>query len=57
MTNTLDLSCISSISGPYHLSVVLSEGSLRLHSTDPSDELPGILCEKGKKSSNNVFYF
>ena len=49
MTNALDLSCIS---GPYHLSVVLSEGSLRLHSTDPSDELPGILCENGKESFN-----
>ena len=57
MTNAIDLSCISSISGPYHLSVVLSERSLRLKSTNPSDVLPGILCEKGEKCSNNVFHF
>ena len=55
MSNTLDLSCISLISGPYHLSVVLSEGNLRLNSTDPSDVLPGILCEKG--NSNYVWHF
>ena len=43
-----------SISGSYHLSVVLSEGSLRFRSTDPSDVVPGILCEKGNEAGKVI---
>ena len=59
MTHTLYLSYTSSISGPNHLSVNLTEDSLKLRSTDPSDVLPGILCEKGEKNffSIPIMYF
>ena len=51
---TTILSLLPSISGPYHLAVVLSEGILRLRSTDPSDVLPGILCEKGNEAAKVI---